>query len=75
MISFLSRTAAATAFVVLGIVWASERTDTLAILWAVSFALVGLLAVWADLEPRSRPTLGGLWETLPGPSKNPDDYR
>jgi hypothetical protein len=75
MISLLARILALVAFVVLGIVWSSERTETLAVLWAASFVLVALLAVWADLEPRSRPTLGSLWATLPGPSKNPDDYR
>jgi hypothetical protein len=75
MISLLLRLVAVAAFVVLGIVWSSERTETLAVLWSVSFAFVAVLAVWADLEPRMRPTLSGLWAALPGPSKNPDDYR
>ncbi|MDO8214194.1 hypothetical protein [Conexibacter sp. CPCC 206217] len=75
MISFLLRLFAIVAFVVLGIVWASERTETLALVWAASLALVAMSAVWADLEPRSRPTLSGLWDALPSPSQNPDDYR
>lgn len=75
MLSLITRLAAAVAFVVLGIVWSSEQTETLATLWAISFVLVAATALWGDLEPSKRPTPGRLWAALPGPSKNPDDYR
>lgn len=75
MLSLITRLAAAIAFVALGIVWSSEQTETLATLWAISFALVAVTAVWGDLEPSKRPTPARLWAALPNPSKNPDDYR
>ncbi|MDW5594763.1 hypothetical protein VSS74_10470 [Conexibacter stalactiti] len=75
MISLITRVAAFVAFVVLGIVWSSEQTETLAMLWAVSFVLVAVSALWSDLEPGSRPSPSAIWAALPGPSKNPDDYR
>jgi hypothetical protein len=65
------------AFAVLGIVWSSQEapSDLLVMFWAISFALVALCALLADLAEERRPTVGKLWEALPGPSKNPDDYR
>lgn len=75
MLSLITRIAAFAAFVVLGIVWSSEQTETLATLWAVSFVLAAAAALWGDLEPGSRPKPSVLWAALPGPSKNPDDYR
>jgi hypothetical protein len=65
------------AFAVLGIVWSSqsEPSDLLATFWVVSFALLAACALLADLGGERRPTLGQLWDAVPGPSKNPDDYR
>lgn len=65
------------AFAVLGIVWSSqtEPSDLLATFWVISFAVVALSALLSDLGKDRRPTPGQLWEALPGPSKNPDDYR
>jgi hypothetical protein len=75
MLLLITRVAAFVAFVALGIAWSSEQTDTLALLWAISFAVAALAALWSDLEPGSRPKPSALWEALPGPSKHPDDYR
>lgn len=75
MFSLLLRIVAFTAFVVFGIIWSSEQTATFAWLWGASFVVVAVLAVWADLEPRMRPTLSGIWASVPGPSTNPEDYR
>ena len=50
MISLITRLSAIVAFVVLGIVWASERAETLALVWVASFVLVALVAIWSDLK-------------------------
>lgn len=75
MLSLITRLAAAVAFVVLGIVWSSDQTETLATLWAISFVLVAVSAVWSDLEPGKRPGAARLAAARPSLSKNPDDYR
>lgn len=75
MLSLIIRILTFAAFVVLGIVWSSEQTQTLATLWALSFALAAAAALWGDLEPGKRPSPSALWAALPGPSKNADDYR
>lgn len=70
MLASILRVCAFAAFVVLGIAWSSDKSETLGTLWMLSFALVALVAVWDE-----RPDLGAWWERVPGPSKNPDDYR
>lgn len=70
------RVLAFAAFVVFGIVWSGDQgNETLAALWAVAFGLTALLALLADLPDGRRPTLAGVWESLPSPSKDPADYR
>ena len=64
------------AFVVFGIVWSDDQgNSTIAALWAISFGLTALLALLADLPAGKRPTLAGIWEAVPSPSKDPADYR
>lgn len=62
------------AFAVLGIVWSSSPDDTTAALWVVSFVLVVFAAVQSE-APSDGTGLSALWERIPSPSKNPDDYR
>jgi hypothetical protein len=65
------------AFLVLGIVWSSQSdpSGTLVTFWVISFALAALSALWLDLKPAQPPTAGALWDRVPGPSKDPADYR
>lgn len=74
MLQSALRLLALAAFAVLGIVWSSSPGDTTAALWVVSFALVVFAAVESE-APREGTGLSGLWERIPAPSKNPDDYR
>lgn len=73
--SVLSRSLAAVAFVVFGIVWSSSRSSTLAVLWVISFVALVFAALWYDMPPENRPRLSAAWYRVPGSSKNPDDYR
>jgi hypothetical protein len=77
MLLRLTGAVALVAFAVLGIVWSSqsEPSSLLQTFWVISFALVALFAIAAEVGKDDRPTLGELWESVPGPSKNPDDYR
>jgi len=63
------------AFVVFGIIWSSNQSETIAALWAVSFGVTALLAVAADLPADKRLSPSQLWAAVPGPSKDPADYR
>lgn len=65
------------AFLVLGIVWSSAASpsDALVTFWIVSFVLATLIALLSEFGKGRSATLGELWESVPGPSKNPDDYR
>lgn len=77
MLSRIAGFLALVAFAVLGIVWSSQAqpSSLLGTFWVISFVLVALLALATELGKDRRPTLGQLWESMPGPSKNPDDYR
>jgi hypothetical protein len=75
-LTFVLRLVAFAAFVVFGVIWSGDPgNETIAALWAVSFGVTALLALLADVPADRRPTLAGMWEALPSPSKNPADYR
>ncbi|ADB51039.1 hypothetical protein [Conexibacter woesei] len=74
MLQLVLRLLALAIFAVLGIVWSGNPDDTTAALWVVSFVLVVFAAVESE-APREGAGLSALWERIPGPSKNPDDYR
>jgi hypothetical protein len=72
---FAVRLIAFAAFVVFGIVWSSDQNETIAVLWAISFGVTALLAVAADVPAEKRRSPAQLWAAVPGPSKDPADYR
>jgi len=69
------RVLAVVAFAALGIVWASTGDDAVGAGWVVSFVAVVALTLWYAVEPEDRPSVISLWDAVPGPSKDPDDYR
>ncbi|HEY4278481.1 MAG TPA: hypothetical protein VGM91_09695 [Conexibacter sp.] len=70
----VSRLLAAAGFVVLGIVWSGNHSLTVAIWWAICFALSAVFTILADMPADKRPTLGDVWAKVPGSSKEWTDY-
>jgi hypothetical protein len=72
--SIIWRGAGFAAFTGFGIAWATDHDDVLAVLWVLSFAWLVGATLWYSVPVEDRLRVRGLWDVLPGPSKNPDDY-